>query len=297
MTSNTCPVRLACCCDKSPLQVSLLSSTPKPREGWRFWWKRRLDDRQHLDKKEPIGSWDEFVQPSADASSALCKLDATSEVWQSSNWTWKWCGIKGKANRGRIKLQKELIQQVLELWRIKRERGKATRPPFFSILVYCHSQSPTETVLQTSPTCRARSIWAHHTAVWPCTPLPNPSFPLDLLFNFAFWNCLILQLLSCAGMPTGSLLERHKSFKHSVQPQHSSRKTDGLERRNSKTGLGVSPRYKPENGMEYYSDERVGDVSYHQTSSSVPLKTSQISSGGNLPFTVLFMSKQCLHVL
>lgn len=184
VTSNKCPVRLVCCCDKSPLQVSLLSNTPKPREGWRFWRKHRLDDQQHLDKKEPIGSWDEFVQPSADASSALRKLDAMSEVWQSSNWKWvNWCGIKGKENRGRIKLQKELIQHVLELWRIKKERGKATCASCFSILVYCHSQSPTETVLQTSPTCRARSNWAHHTAVWPCTPLPNPSFPTWLTFK------------------------------------------------------------------------------------------------------------------
>lgn len=35
--------------------------------------------------------------------------------------------------------------------------------------------------------------------------------------------------------------------------------------------------------MEYYSHEKVGDVSYHQTS-------SQISSSGKLPFTDLLMS-------
>lgn len=41
---------------------------------------------------------------------------------------------------------------------------------------------------------------------------------------------------SHAGMPTGSLLERHTFFKHSVaQPQHSSRKTDRQEGSNSKT--------------------------------------------------------------
>lgn len=42
--------------------------------------------------------------------------------------------------------------------------------------------------------------------------------------------------------------------------------------------------------MEYYSHENVGDVSYHQTSSSVHFKTSQISNGCKFPFTDLLMS-------
>lgn len=161
---------------------------------------------------------------------------------------------------------------------------KAAHSPCFSVLVYCHSHSPTETILQTSPTCLARSNWAHHTAVWPCSPpLPNPSFPLDLLFNFAFWSCLILQLLSCAGMAAGILLERHKFFEHSVpQPQHSSRKTDRLEQ--FKDGLGVSPCYKTRewDGILLTWKKLVKSATSKPHPVCVPFKASQISSGGNL---------------
>ena len=48
---------------------SLKQHSNKPGETWR---KSRPDVSQHLDEKEPSGSWDEFLQPSVDASSALC---------------------------------------------------------------------------------------------------------------------------------------------------------------------------------------------------------------------------------
>lgn len=47
---------------------SLKQHSNNLREIWR---KSRLDVCQHLDEKEPRGSWDEFLQPSVDASSAL----------------------------------------------------------------------------------------------------------------------------------------------------------------------------------------------------------------------------------
>lgn len=76
------PGRLVHCSNKSPLQVCLWRATLKLSGSCRAWQNHRLDDRQHLDKKEPSWSWDKFGQPSVCAWSASYKI--TSDVEQAT---------------------------------------------------------------------------------------------------------------------------------------------------------------------------------------------------------------------
>lgn len=277
------------------MQVSLSSSTPKPREGWRFRPKRWWDVCQQSDKKEPSGSWVEFVRPSVDASSVWCKKTAAmTKVWQPAKWKCAHCWkINGKP---------EKLIYCAHFGTMKHKKGREAVPSLcFWVLVYCHSCSPTDTVLQASPTCQSRSNWAHHTAVRPCTPLPKPSSPLDLLFDFAFRNCFILQLLLCAEMPSGSLLERHKFFKHSVaQSQHSSRKQTDCREAIQIWVPGLAPAKSQRVGLNI---TQIKSRWCQPPSDLVQFKMSQISYGGKLTFTdfIAFIfhvwdSNSCIYI-